>query len=151
METQEYNVILVGIDGSSQARHAFEEAVDVSLRNHAKLIIAYVIESKIYSIMGFSGMNEDVMNDAIARADDELKHYTEKAKQSGIKDIQIDMSFGSPKTIMANDLPRKYGADLIMVGQSGLNSVERFMVGSVSSYVIRHAPCDVLVVRPEDK
>ena len=38
-----------------------------------------------------------------------------------------------------------------MVGQSGLNAVERFMIGSVSDHVIRHAPCDVLIVRPKEE
>lgn len=35
-----------------------------------------------------------------------------------------------------------------MVGQSGLNAVERFITGSVASYVIRQAPCDVLIITP---
>lgn len=42
------------------------------------------------------------------------------------------------------------GADLIMSGTSGLNAVERFIVGSVSEAIVRHAPCDVLVVRTEE-
>ena len=36
-----------------------------------------------------------------------------------------------------------------MVGQSGLNAVERVVMGSVSSYIIRQAPCDVLIVHSE--
>lgn len=149
MEIQEYKSILVGVDGSNQAQRAFEEALEVALRNHANLIVAYVIESKTYSIMGFSGMNEDVMNDQIARAEKDLDSYVAQANKRGLKTVQSDMSFGSPKTIMAKDLPKKYKVDLIMVGQSGLNAAERVMVGSVSSYVVRHAICDVLVVRAE--
>ena len=34
-----------------------------------------------------------------------------------------------------------------MIGATGLNALERFFMGSVSSYVIREASCDVLVVR----
>ena len=37
-----------------------------------------------------------------------------------------------------------------MCGASGLNAVERFMIGSVSEAIVRHAPCDVLVVRTEE-
>ena len=37
-----------------------------------------------------------------------------------------------------------------MSGTSGLNAVERFIVGSVSEAIVRHAPCDVLVVRTEE-
>ena len=52
---------------------------------------------------------------------------------------------------MAKELPEKYQVDLIMVGQSGLNAVERLMTGSVASYVIREATCDVLVVSSLEK
>ena len=52
---------------------------------------------------------------------------------------------------MAKQLPEKYGIDLIMVGQSGLNAVERFITGSVASYIIREAKCDVLVVSPSEE
>ena len=37
-----------------------------------------------------------------------------------------------------------------MCGASGLNAVERFMIGSVSEAIVRHASCDVLVVRTEE-
>jgi len=36
-----------------------------------------------------------------------------------------------------------------MCGTSGLNAVERFIVGSVSESIVRNSPCDVLVVRTE--
>jgi nucleotide-binding universal stress UspA family protein len=39
------------------------------------------------------------------------------------------------------------GADLIVVGTRGLNAAKRLVLGSVSTNVVQHAPCDVLVVR----
>jgi nucleotide-binding universal stress UspA family protein len=41
------------------------------------------------------------------------------------------------------------GADLIVVGTRGLSATRRALrlMGSVSTNVIHHAPCDVLVVR----
>jgi nucleotide-binding universal stress UspA family protein len=38
-------------------------------------------------------------------------------------------------------------ADLIIVGHRGRSSISRFIEGSVSDRVVRHATCDVLVVR----
>lgn len=37
--------------------------------------------------------------------------------------------------------------DLVVVGSHGRGVVGRFLVGSVSEHVVRHAPCPVLVVR----
>jgi len=39
------------------------------------------------------------------------------------------------------------GVDLIVVGQRGMSAIARFIEGSVSDRVARHAGCDVLVVR----
>jgi nucleotide-binding universal stress UspA family protein len=39
------------------------------------------------------------------------------------------------------------GADLIVIGHRGRSAISRFIEGSVSDRVVRHAPCDVLVVR----
>ena len=54
-----------------------------------------------------------------------------------------------------NDFERfskKIQADLIICGATGLNAVERFLIGSVSENIVRSAKCDVLVIRtPEDE
>ncbi len=39
------------------------------------------------------------------------------------------------------------GADLIVVGSRGRGAVGRFLIGSVSDHVVRHATCPVMVVR----
>jgi nucleotide-binding universal stress UspA family protein len=36
---------------------------------------------------------------------------------------------------------------LVVVGNRGLDAVDRFMLGSISTYVTLHSPCSVLVVR----
>jgi nucleotide-binding universal stress UspA family protein len=39
------------------------------------------------------------------------------------------------------------GAELIVLGTRGLNAAKRWLMGSVSTRVVQHAPCNVLVVR----
>lgn len=41
--------------------------------------------------------------------------------------------------------------DLIAVGARGLSAVQRFLLGSVSEKVMRHAPCSVLIARTVDE
>ena len=41
----------------------------------------------------------------------------------------------------------KRGVQLVAVGSRGLDALDRFMLGSVSSHVIHHVACSVLVVR----
>jgi nucleotide-binding universal stress UspA family protein len=41
----------------------------------------------------------------------------------------------------------KYRADLIVMGALGLGAIARFLIGSVSTRVVQHSSCSVLVVR----
>jgi nucleotide-binding universal stress UspA family protein len=41
----------------------------------------------------------------------------------------------------------KQHADLIVMGAKGLGAIARFLLGSVSTRVVQHANCSVLVVR----
>lgn len=45
------------------------------------------------------------------------------------------------------DAARNHGADLIVVGHTGSGYVTRALLASTAENVLRHAPCDVLVVR----
>lgn len=49
------------------------------------------------------------------------------------------------------DLAEEVGAALIVVGSHGKGFLAKALMGSVSSYVVRHAPCAVLVVRRTDQ
>ena len=42
----EYEKILVPIDGSKEAKLAFDKAIEVAKRNHAKLVLAHVIDTR---------------------------------------------------------------------------------------------------------
>ena len=41
----------------------------------------------------------------------------------------------------------KHRADLIVMGAKGLGAIDRFLLGSVSTRVVQHSSCSVLVVR----
>ena len=45
-------------------------------------------------------------------------------------------------------LAAKRHADLIVLGSHGSRGVRRFLLGSVSENVARHATCSVLIVKP---
>ena len=59
------------------------------------------------------------------------------------------VEYGSPKAVIPKKIVKDTNADLVVVGSTGLNAVERFIIGSVSEAIVRHSPCDVLVVRTE--
>jgi nucleotide-binding universal stress UspA family protein len=44
-------------------------------------------------------------------------------------------------------LAESENADLVALGARGMNALERFLLGSTSEKIVRHAPCSVLVAR----
>lgn len=156
MPQQEYQRILVAIDGSESAKLAFKKAVAVALRNEGSLVIAHVIDERV-AVAQQSPFDSFSQQHAITFSTDDsreaalntLKSYKEYAQKQGVKDVQTVVEYGNPKSIIAHTLPEVYDIDLIMMGATGLNAVERFFIGSVSENVLREAISDVLIVRTD--
>ncbi|MCC5889525.1 MAG: universal stress protein [Alkalibacterium sp.] len=144
---QEYKSILVAVDGSNQAEKAFKKAVEVAKRNNAVLVLAHVIDTRAYQ--SFSTFDGSIADNARVEAKNTLLEYKEYAVKEGVKEVKIVLEYGSPKVMIAKQIPESEKIDLIMLGATGLNAVERIFVGSVSEYVIRQSKCDVMIVRTD--
>ena len=96
--------------------------------------------------MSFDGA---LAEEAMSMAKETLDTYQQQAVDMGQTKVSSVLAYGSPKNIIAKELPKEYNIDLIMLGATGLNAVERLFIGSVSESVIRNASCDVLVVRTD--
>ncbi|WEV60492.1 universal stress protein [Streptococcaceae bacterium ESL0729] len=142
---EEYKKILVGVDGSMEADKAFQKAIASAIRNRAQLIIANVIDSRAFQ--GLSGFEGVIAEDALKSSKEFMKKYEDAAHKKGLKDVKSYIEFGSPRAMLSDTIPTREGVDLIMVGSTGQSAIERLLIGSVAEYIIRHAPCDVLVVR----
>ena len=145
----EYSKILVPVDGSNEARLAFEKAIEVAKRNRAQVIIAHIIDTRVLQTpTGFEGnFNEEIQR----QTENLFQEYRQYAQEHDFNDIDFVLEYGSPKVYISKNIPKDYQIDLIMMGATGLNAVERLFIGSVSEYVIRNASCDVLVVRTDLK
>lgn len=144
---QRYERILVGMDGSDQAKDAFKKAIEVARRNQGEVVVAVIIEQQVpVMTMGYAPLSESILDELARQAQELIKECEEYATSVDFHQVTGVINYGSPKSLLAYELPKKYQIDLIMVGQSGLNAMERFVTGSVASYVILNAPCDVLII-----
>lgn len=143
----EYSKILVPVDGSNEARLAFEKAIEVAKRNRAQVLIAHIIDTRVLQTpTGFEGnFNEEIQR----QTENLFQEYRQYAQEHDFNNIDFVLEYGSPKVYISKNIPKDYQIDLIMMGATGLNAVERLFIGSVSEYVIRNASCDVLVVRTD--
>jgi nucleotide-binding universal stress UspA family protein len=64
----------------------------------------------------------------------------------GDRAVRVNVLEGRPATEIVLEAER-WAADLIVMGARGLSATRRLLIGSVSSEVVDHAPCPVLVAR----
>ena len=88
-----------------------------------------------------------------------LSQIIEEEKEAAIKLLEEEFAgidyynkqmvtcVGSPKKVLCFDLPETYKIDLIYMGATGKDAVERMLVGSTTAYVVNNAPCNVMVVK----
>lgn len=147
-----YQNILVGIDGSEQAKMAFEKAVTVAKHHQATLHLVCVINGERYpstGTLGYGFVDRGLYDDATKKMTATLDQLKQRALAAGVKDVATVVKVGNAKVELTESYPRDNQIDLIIVGVSGLNVIGRMVVGSTTAYVVRQAPCDVMVVKTD--
>lgn len=142
-----YDHILVAIDGSKESEWALEKSIEIAKRNNAKLLLAHVIDTR--SFMLIDSYDPDIAERANKLAVDMLEKYQVQAIDAGVAHVQYEIEYGSPKVKIPKEIAKKHNIDLIVCGATGMNAVERFLIGSVSEHITRYSPCDVLIVRTQ--
>lgn len=140
-----YQNILIGIDGSKKAEKAFKIGCDLAKALGAKVSIVWIVNRDRGMDVSF-GIGEDFYLDLADQATEKIKPYLDQAKQKGIA-AKSDVIIGSVKTILAETYPKEHNIDLIVIGQTGMNNIEKLVVGSHTSFVVRNSACDVLVIK----
>ena len=128
---QQYQRIMVAVDGSSESELAFKKAVNVAQRNDSELVLAHVIDTRAFqTVSSFDGM---LAEQATEMAKQTLKDYEDYARKHQVTAVKTVIEYGSPKPIIAKQLPEDHDIDLIMIGATGLNAVAFFPSGSNSN------------------
>ena len=149
---QEYKRVLVAIDGSKGADAALRTAIEVTKRNdHTHLDVLRVLD---LNSLEYGGAGIALDGQKIYEIEQANEGYMLKLKDKIVAEYNLDadrvsvhLRFGNPKAVITQDFQPEYVNDLIVVGSTGKNFVQRMIVGSVASYVIRTAKCDVLMAK----
>ncbi|MDW0117462.1 universal stress protein [Sporosarcina thermotolerans] len=147
--TLTYKQIIVAVDGSKESEWAFKKAMAIAERNDATLNVVNIVDTRSHSSV--ETYDRAAAESAHKYAGEMLNNYKAEAVQAGVQSVNVIVEYGSPKAMIAKDLPNKLNADLIICGATGLNAVERFVMGSVSENIVRTAKCDVLVIRKPEQ
>ena len=155
--------VLVPTDGSQNSKRAIRIAAVIAKKSRARLIVIHVVPTPIYHLymretpslsgylptenrktptpfvgeyMDFEDEARKMVNDGVLLA----KIHGVKATGQVIRHV--------PSIVEAiTDFAVKKRVDLIVIGTRGLTGFKKLLLGSVTSGIVSHAHCEVLVVR----
>lgn len=139
---KEHGRILVATDGSDFSKAAVCQAIN----------LAKICSSKIYaiSVVEVNQEFESLAPDLVEKIEDETRKHLESVKaritKEGIECETIVHQGEEPYEFIVSEA-EKNKVDIIVMGSHGRTGLKRLLMGSVTSRVIGHAPCSVLVVK----
>jgi nucleotide-binding universal stress UspA family protein len=155
-----YRTILVGTDGSASSFRAVDRAAERAAHDNAKLIIASahlaaeekggwsrapapdrVLDGRAADSLGDAGYKMHGRAPVFAI----LQEARDRAKAAGAQDIEERAIVGAAVDALVH-LAEEVKADLLVVGNVGLDTVAGRLLGSVPATVARRAKIDILIV-----
>lgn len=156
-----FQKILVAIDHSDVSRHAFEQALNLAKTLNASLMLVYVLSpfnedypTPIYpgGDAVFPGLYTEAVKAFAEKWEsyerqglDMLRSLADVSTQAGVG-TEFTQAIGDPGQAICT-LAKTWQAELIIVGRRGRTGISEFFLGSISNYVVHHAPCSVLTVQ----
>lgn len=132
--------IVVGYDGSPAAKRALERAAQLAGGEGTVIAVSAI------HVAVPSGRGPALPDPAeVQERHGELREAESLLAATGVTHRAVE-GHGDPADVIVEEA-KESGADLIVVGTRGHGAVASTLVGSVSTKVLHHAPCDVLVVR----
>ena len=141
-----YNTVVVGTDGSASSLIAVDRAGKLASGPDAKVIVATaylpapedtkaadMMRDEGYKVVGAAPIY-DILSDA-----------SERARAAGAVNVEERAIEGAPVDALV-DLANEVGAELLVVGNVGLNTIAGRLLGSVPANVARKSKTDVLIV-----
>lgn len=125
--------IMLPVDGSQLSIDAFKRGIEYATE----------LNSNVYLVQVFKEGQEDLRKH---ERESFLRSLSDYAETFSVK-VHKSVVYGEARSQIATILVDEWSIDLIIMGATGKGRVEKMVIGSTTDYVIRHARCDVLIVR----
>jgi nucleotide-binding universal stress UspA family protein len=157
-----YQKILIALDLSESGETVFNDAVSLASKYEANLLLLHVLSpEEDYSPLPippnladiYPAQGNDLTLDFWRQQWEEfeqkgvamLQKKAHQAGEQGVKGEYRQIYGHAAKTICK--VAREENVDLIVIGRRGRSGLGELFLGSVSNYVLHHAPCSVLIVQ----
>ena len=156
-----FHKILAAMDNSAIAKQVFDEALFLAKASQAQLMLLHVLSSEeegspalpAFPNLAYSPMVSNELLTIYQKRWQEfeqlglelLQQAQDEATRAGVS-TEFTQNRGNPGRTICK-LAQNWEADLIVIGRRGLSGLSELFMGSVSNYVLHHAPCSVLTVQ----
>ena len=142
--------ILLAIDGSPHSQDAVEEVARRPWPSNSTIRVLSVIQPYTPPATEFvlaGATLEDMRRQQTSEAEALASRAAASVKAAGVSSEKV-VREGDPRSVIVDEAA-EWGADLIVVGSHGRTGLKRWLLGSVASAVVSHAPCSVEVTRKQ--
>lgn len=142
--------ILLAIDDSQFSEAATRILATQFRVQDTEVRVLHLIEPIILSVppqmaQGYAPEMSEIRQDQLKKGQELVAQAAQVLRAAGFK-VDAVLKEGDIRAGIV-DTAAEWHADLIVLGSHGRKGVERFLLGSVSEAVARHAPCSVEIVR----
>ena len=133
--------VVVGVDGSEDARRALEWAAEMAGAVGARVVA-------VHALGLLAHLDEGAVPSASHRrqVEDALEQWCEPLRRAGVEHRCLLLD-GNPVTALLGEAGREEGV-LIVVGSRGRGGFPGLQLGSTSHQLVQHAHVPVVVVPP---
>jgi nucleotide-binding universal stress UspA family protein len=147
-----YKHIVVGTDGSNRASVAVDAAFELARLCGATVHVVHAYRP-LSTVPAAGGVEFGVVPVDVVKTNADIREDGERlcrdavgrANETGVR-AETHCVPGDPADALIK-VAQDTDADLLVLGNRGMEGVRRFVLGSVPNKVSHHAPCSLLIVR----
>lgn len=139
-----YRRIIAAVDFSEASRVSVERALD--LFPDADITVLYSLPSRFDPLLADAGLFEEEL---VASRETRLELARDRMNEFALEwegRVRTLVADGPPMETI-DEIVRRRGADLVVVGSRGATATRMVLLGTVAEGLVSVAPCDVLVAR----
>lgn len=137
--------VMVCYDGSDKSHEGLEKAVSYFKALKPEIILLTVADD----VLDASMESEDAFNELESERHDVLKKAAEWVAEQGLE-VDAMLAEGKPGPMIMSAIDKKT-PDIVVVARQTRSKFMQTFLGSVSAYLVRHAPCHLMIMGPDWK
>jgi nucleotide-binding universal stress UspA family protein len=157
-----FQKVLIAIDMSFIGDNVFAKGLSIAKLGSSQLMLLHILSAEednsplpvppdlneLYPVVG-NDLTLQMWREQWEKFEREglelLQARQNRALEAGVRAEVQQISGNAGKTICK--VAKDWQADLIVIGRRGRSGLSEIILGSVSNYVLHHAPCSVLIVQ----